>query len=119
MTLSPRLLDGLTPRRVAVVTLVAAASAAAVVWFFLNTYLDLLVTALCVGYSSMLLYTIATNLRQRAIPREALQVLAIVLGSVHGTVLAGVVKGRAVSTMFTERVSGVAISMGLGIGFGC
>src|SRR6476646_2415358 len=119
MTLAPRLLEGLTPRRVGVVTLVSAASAAMVVWFFLNSYLDLLVTALCVGYSSMLLYTIATNLRSRALPREALQVLAIVLGSVLGTILAGMLKGRAVASMFTERVSGVAISMGLGIGFGC
>ena len=119
MRQASHLLEGLTPRRVTAVTIVSAASAAMVVWFFLNSYLDLLVTALCVGYTSMLLYTVATNLRQRVLPREALQVLAIVLGSVLGTVLAGVLKGRSVAGMFSERLSGVAISMGLGIGFGC
>jgi LytS/YehU family sensor histidine kinase len=44
---------------------------------------------------------------------------AIVVGAVLGTILAGIVKGRSISTMFTERLSGVAISMGLGIGVGC
>ena len=116
---APRLLDGLTPRRVLLVTAVSAAAAAAVVGFFLNSYLDLLVTALCVGYTSMLLYTIASNVRAGRIPREAGQVVAIVAGSVVGTILAGVVKGRAIPAMFSERLSGVAISMGLGIGFGC
>ena len=119
MHTAPRLLEGLTPRRVTTVTLVAAASAGIVVWFFLNSYFDLLLTALCVAYSSMLLYTIASNLRPRGIPREALQMLAIVAGSVLGTILAGVLKGRALSMMFTDLLSGVAISMGLGIGFGC
>jgi sensor histidine kinase YesM len=113
------LLEGLTVRRVAWVTATCAVAAGAVVWIFFNTYLDLLVTALCVGYTSMLLYTVATNLRGAPLPREALQVFSIVLGSVLGTILAGVVKGRSFSMMFTERLSGVAISMGLGIGFGC
>ena len=115
---APPLLEGLTPRRVLVVTAVSAAAAAAVVGFFLNSYLDLLVTALCVGYTSMVLYTAASNLRAPRIPREALQVLAIVAGSVLGTLLAGLVKGRSITAMFAERLSGVAISMGLGIGFG-
>src|SRR5689334_17026199 len=106
----PRLLEGLTPRRVIVVTAVAAAAAAAVVGFFLNSYLDLLVTALCVGYTSMVLYTIASNLEGRRIPREGWQVLAIVAGSVLGTLLAGLVKGRSFAAMFAERLSGVAIS---------
>ena len=113
------LLEGLTVRRVAWVTVICAAAAGAVVWLFVNTYLDLLVTALCVGYTSMVLFTVASNVREGRIPREALQILAIVLGSVLGTILAWVVKGRPFATMFTERLSGVAISMGLGIGFGC
>jgi hypothetical protein len=111
--------EGLTVRRVLAVTAVCAAAAGLVVWFFLNTYLDLLVTALCVGYTSMVLFTIAGNVRQVRVPREALQLIAIVAGSVLGTLLAGALKGRSISTMFTERLSGVAISMGLGIGFGC
>ena len=115
---SNSLFDGLTVRRVVWVTAICAAAAASLVRFFLNTYLDLLVTALCVGYSSMLLFTVASNVRTR-LPREAMQLLAIVAGSVLGTILAGFVKGRDLSTMFSERLAGVAISMGLGLGFGC
>ncbi len=113
------LFEGLTVRRVLWVTAVSAAAAGAVVWIFFNTYLDLLVTALCVGYTSMVLFTIAGNIRQSVVPREGMQVAAIIAGSVLGVILAGIVKGRSFSTMFTERLSGVAISMGLGIGFGC
>ena len=113
------LFEGLTVRRVLWVTAISAAAAGAVVWIFYNTYLDLLVTALCVGYTSMVLFTIAGNVRQAVLPKEAMQVLAIIAGSVAGTILAGLVKGRSLSGMFTERMWGVAVSMGLGIGFGC
>jgi sensor histidine kinase YesM len=113
------LLEGLTVRRVLWVTVICAVATGTVVWLFLNTYVDLLVTALCVGYTSMLLFTIAGNVRQSRLPREAMQVLAVVAGSVLGTIFAGFVKGRDISQMFTERLAGVAISMGLGIGFGC
>ena len=113
------LLEGLTVRRVLAVTAVCAAAALAVVWLFFNTYWDLLVSALCVGYTSMLLFTIAGNIRQQAMPREAMQVLAIVVGSFVGTVLAGLLKGRNLSSMFSERLAGVTITMGLGIGVGC
>ena len=113
------LLEGLTVQRVLWVTVISAAATGTVVWLFLNTYLDLLVTALCVGYTSMLLFTIAGNVRQAHMPREAMQVLAVIAGSILGTILAGFVKGRDISQMFTERLAGVAISMGLGIGFGC
>jgi signal transduction histidine kinase len=113
------LYEGLTVRRVFSVTLICAASVGAVVWLFLNTYLDLLVTALCVGYTSMILFTIAGNVRRAGAPREVVQMLAVVVGSVLGTILSGIVKGRTFSSMFSERLSGVAISMGLGIGFGC
>jgi sensor histidine kinase YesM len=113
------LLDGLSVRRVLWVTVICVVATGTVVWLFINTYLDLLVTALCVGYTSMLLFTAAGNIRQRRLSREAMQVLAVVTGSVLGTILAGFVKGRDISQMFTERLAGVAISMGLGIGFGC
>ena len=116
---SASLLEGLTVRRVLAVTALCAAAALAVVRLFYNTYWDLLVSALCVGYTSMLLFTAAGNLRQRAVPREAMQVLAVIVGSFLGTVLAGIVKGRDVSMMFHERLSGVMITMGLGIGVGC
>ncbi len=113
------LLEGLTVKRVLWVAAICAVATGTVVWLFLNTYLDLLVTALCVGFTSMLLFTVAGNVRQDRLPLEAMQVLAVVVGSVLGTILAGFVKGRDVSQMFTERLAGVAISMGLGIGFGC
>ena len=119
MTPTPSLLDGLTFRRFLAVTVLCAAAALAVVRVFYNTYWDLLVSALCVGYTSMLLFTIAGNFGQRVMPREIAQVVAIVIGSFLGTVLAGVVKGRAIAQMFSERLSGVMITMGLGIGVGC
>jgi len=119
MSSHSHLFEGLTVRRVLWVTVICAAATGTVVWIFINTYLDLLVTALCVGYTSMLLFTVAGNIRQNRLPREAMQLLAVVVGSVLGTSIAGFVKGRDLSQMFTERLAGVAISMGLGIGFGC
>ena len=113
------LFEGLTIRRVLVVTAICAVAAAMVVRSFLNTYPDLLVSALCVGYTSMLLFTLAGNVRQSRVPREVVQVGAIVVGSFLGTVLAGIVKGRDIRHMFGERLEGVSITMGLGIGFGC
>ncbi len=113
------LLEGLTVRRVLWVTVICMVATGTVVWLFINTYLDLLVTALCVGYTSMVLFTIGGNMRQNLLPREAMQVLAVIAGSVLGTILAGFVKGRDLAGMFSERLGGVAISMGLGIGFGC
>jgi signal transduction histidine kinase len=113
------LLEGLTIRRVLAVTAVCALASGAVVWVFTNTYPDLLVSALCVGYTSMLLFTIAGNIRQQAFPQEALQVAAVVLGSCMGTILAGLVKGRGLGQMLSERLAGVLITMGLGIGVGC
>lgn len=113
------LFEGLTVRRVMAVTALCAVAAGSVVWLFTNTYWDLLVSALCVGYTSMLLFTIAGNVRQARLPREAMQVLAVVAGSFLGTLSAGFVKGRTLTHMFTERLAGVTITMGLGIGFGC
>src|SRR5437868_228045 len=92
---TPKLLEGLTPKRVMWVTLTCVAAAGAVVWIFINTNLDLLVTALSVGYTSMVLFTIAGNIRQARLSREAMQVLAVVVGSVLGTIFAGFLKGRA------------------------
>jgi len=63
------LFEGLTPRRVLLVTFLCVWAAAAIVWFFANTYLDLLVSALCVGYTSMILFTAATNVRGQRLPR--------------------------------------------------
>jgi len=113
------LLEGLTVRRVIAVTVICVAATAVTVGFFSNTFLDLLVSALCVGYTTMVLFTIAGNLRVTWPNSVARQMLAVVVGSFLGTILAGLVKGRGIGAMFTERLAGVSITMGLGIGFGC
>jgi signal transduction histidine kinase len=113
------LFEGLTVQRALWVTVICMVATAMVVGFFINTYLDLLVTALCVGYASMVLFTVAGNIRQGGLPREAMQIMAVVVGSVLGVIVASLIKGRDISSMFNERLVGVAISMGLGIGFGC
>ncbi|QJR16785.1 sensor histidine kinase [Usitatibacter palustris] len=113
------LFEGLTIRRVAWVSAICVVATGIVVGFFLNTYLDLLVSALCVGYTSMLLFTIFGNIRQERFSRQVMQVVAILVGSFVGTILAGLVKGRDIVQMFSERLAGVTITMSLGIGFGC
>ena len=115
------LLEGLTILRVGWVTLIAVGVDAAVIWFFENEFLDLLVSTLCVGYTTMVLFTMAGNLavvRRGAIPREAAPVIAVIAGSAIGTIFTQLVKGRALDEMFTERLSGFVATCGLGIGFG-
>ena len=113
------LLEGLTVRSVIAVTVICIAATTIVVGFFRNTFLDLLVSALCVGYTMMVLFTLAGNMRVAWPNRVTRQVLAVVVGSFLGTVLAGLVKGRGIVGMFSERLAGVSITMSLGIGFGC
>jgi signal transduction histidine kinase len=119
MNQHPNFFEGLNVKRVLWVTIICMVATGTVIRFVTNTYLDLLVTALCVGYTSMVLFTVAGNVRLPRVPPEAMQVLAVIVGSVLGTILAVVVKGRDMSGMFSERLVGLAISMGLGIGFGC
>src|SRR6202158_422573 len=71
------LFEGLTVRRVLGVTAICGLAAGVVVWLFLNTYGDLLVSALCVGYTSMVLFTIAGNIHQKRVRREAMQIAAL------------------------------------------
>jgi signal transduction histidine kinase len=116
------LLAGLTIKRVGSVTLIAVLVAASMVWFFDNEFLDLLVSTLCVGYTTMLLFTMASNfsfVQSGRVPREAAQIVAVIAGSGVGTVLTGIVKGRSLATLLTERLSGFVATSGLGIGFGC
>ncbi len=102
--------------------MIAVLVAGSMVWFFENEFLDLLVSTLCVGYTTMILFTMAGNLaivRRGLIPREAAQIVAVIAGSAFGTVLTGIVKGRGVETIFTERLAGFVATSGMGIGFGC
>ncbi|MEO8133651.1 MAG: histidine kinase [Betaproteobacteria bacterium] len=120
MMVLPRLLTGLSWPRAAWTALLAALVAAATVAFFRNTYLDLLVSALCVGFSIMLLVTIAGNARLRRLPREALMMFAVVAGSFLGTLITSVVKGRNPLTMLQmeDALWRVLITVSLGVGFG-
>ena len=115
----PHLLRGLGWKRVAWTAALSAAVAAIIVRFFENTYPDLLVSALCVGFSIMVLVTLAGNLRSR-VPREVRMGLAVVVGSVLGTLLTSVVKGRNLLGMLQHdgALWRVLITTSLGIGFG-
>ena len=118
--MQPRLLEGLGWKRVAWTAALAAGVAAVIVRFFENTYPDLLVSALCVGFSIMLLVTIAGNLTVRWIPREARMALAVVLGSLIGTIITSAVKGRNVLAMLQQdnAMWRTLITVSLGVGFG-
>ena len=115
----PSWLEGLTWRRAAWTVALSAGVAGVLVRFFTNTYLDLLVSALCVGFSIMMTVTLAGNLRSR-VPREVRMGLAVVLGSVLGTLLTSVVKGRDLLGMLQHdgALWRVLLTTSLGIGFG-
>ena len=114
--------DGLTLERIVWVTMIALVAAGSMVWFFRNDFLDLLVSTLCVAYTTMLLFTLAGNLaivQRGAIPREAAQILAVIAGSALGTVVTAIVKGRSLQELLDERLAGFVATSGIGIGFGC
>ena len=113
------LVEGLTLKRVLLVSLLCVIVASIAVWIFDNTWLDLLVSAFCVGYTCMLLFTVATNLPQRRFPPWVAQVTSIVVGSFLGTMLTGFVKGRDLHAMIGERFYGGLITMSMGVAFGC
>ena len=116
----PALLRGLDWRRVAWTAGLSIVVTAGIVPFFANTFLDLLISALCVGFSIMLLVTIGGNLRVRGLPREVRMALAVVLGSLIGTLITGIVKGGNPLWMLQheEALWRVMITASLGIGFG-
>jgi hypothetical protein len=116
----PALLRGLDWRRVAWTAGLATVVTASIVPFFANKFFDLLISALCVGFSIMLLVTIGGNLRVRGLPREIRMALAVVLGSLIGTLITGIVKGGNPLWMLQheEALWRVMITASLGIGFG-
>ena len=94
----PGLLKGLSWGRVSWTAALSALVAAASVRFFINTYLDLLISSLCVGFSIMLLVTLAGNARIRRLPREALNATRMAAGVppiASGTPFASAIVGRA------------------------
>ena len=116
----PPLLRGLDTNRVAWTIGLAVAVTASISPFFINKFRDLLVSALCVGFTIMLLVTIAGNLRIQGLPREARMALAVVIGSVLGTMITSMVKGRNPLYMWQhdEALWRVLTTTSLGIGFG-
>ena len=74
------LFEGLTVRRVIAVTVICFAAAFCIRPFFINPLIEQLLIATCIGYTSMLLFTIATNL-EIGVPREVRQVLSVFVGS--------------------------------------
>ena len=114
--------DGLTIERMVWVTMIALVAAGSMVWFFRNEFLDLLVSTLCVAYTTMLLFTLAGNLavvQSGRIPREAAQIFAVIAGSALGSVVTALVKGRSLEELLNERLAGFVATSGIGIGFGC
>lgn len=83
----PALLKGLDWRRVAWTVGLSTLVTTGLMPFFINTFYDLLISALCVGFLIMLLVTIAGNVMIKSVPREARMMLAVVLGSIVGTLM--------------------------------
>ena len=109
---------GLTWKRIALVTALCVWAAGVTKLIFINSFGDLMVSALCVGYTCMLFFTVASNAPVKAVPRLAVQGGAIVVGSFLGTILTGLIKGRNLAELLSDRLVPVLITMGLGVGFG-
>jgi sensor histidine kinase YesM len=98
------LLAGITWRRVAMTFVVSTVVVAIVKWpgHIENPFLDLLVSGQVVGFTIMLAVSVAGNLRIGRMPKPVVQLLSVVLGSLVGTVLVVLVKGRSLSGVLTE-----------------
>jgi signal transduction histidine kinase len=112
------LFEGLTLRRVAITALIAVVVTSVVVWGLDNTFPDLLVTGLCLAMTLMVAVTVAGNMRQRWIPREAAQLLAVIPAAMLGTLLTVIVKGRALTYLIGGEHWKVITTVSMGIGFG-
>jgi sensor histidine kinase YesM len=113
---------GVTRRRVAITFLVSTIVVAAIklVLRLENTFPDLLVSGLVLGYSIMFAVTAAGNLSLRWVPRPVAQLIAVVLASLVGTVLVILVKGRNLFDTFAEweGISRFSTTATLGMVFG-
>lgn len=114
------LFEGLSLKRVAITALIAVLVTSVVVWGLKNTFLDLLVTALCVAMTVMIAVTVAGNMHQRWISRDIAQLLAVIPAAMLGTLITGIVKGRALTGMIGDeaRLWAVITTASMGIGFG-
>ena len=112
------LLEGLSLKRVAITALIAVVVTSVVVWGLENTFLDLLVTALCLAMTVMIAVTVAGNMRQRWISREAAQLLAVIPAAMLGTLITVIVKGRTLAYLIGDEHWRVITTASMGIGFG-
>ena len=112
------LFEGLSLKRVAITALIAVVVTSVIVWGLENTFLDLLVTALCLAMTVMVTVTVAGNMRQRWISREAAQLLAVIPGAMLGTLFTVIVKGRTLAYLIGDEHWRVITTASLGIGFG-
>ena len=64
---------------------------------------------LCVGFSIMVLVTVAGNLHIRSLPRDARMMIAVILGSILGTVITSTLKGRNLLGMLQHASEGADV----------
>lgn len=115
------ILAGVTWRRAAITFVVSTVVVALLkLMGFTNTFLDLLVSGLVVGFTIMFAVTAAGNLTLRWIPRPVAQLIAVALASVVGTVFVVLVKGRSLADTFAEweGISRFSVTATLGVVFG-
>ena len=116
------LLQGVTWRRI-IITFVVNTIVVVIVKLLLhadNPFPDLLISGQVVGFSIMFAVSAAGNLALRWIPRPVAQLAGVVLGSLVGTVLVVLVKGRDLAAILYERepLERFSVTLILGLIFG-
>lgn len=124
MNLFKIVLRGLTWRGVGVVVLLNTAIVILLTPFFENTFLDLFIGGQCLGLTIMLAVNVANNWRSPPLREPWTLVLAILGGSLAGTLLMWVIKGRSLHLIvekshvfFTNIALGVLLDAGFGYAF--
>ncbi len=114
------LLQGVTWRRIAITFVVNTIVVAFVVLGVDNTFPDLLITGQVLGFSIMFAVSIAGNIVLPRVPRPVAQLAGVVLGSVVGTVLVVLVKGRDLGAILYEKepLQRFSVTLILGLIFG-
>lgn len=116
------LLQGVSWRRVGITFVVNTIAVAIIKWMFHadNPFADLLISGQVVGFSIMFAVSVAGNLPLRRTPRPVAQLAGVVLGSLVGTVLVVLVKGRDLAAILYERepLERFSVTVMLGLVFG-
>ena len=114
------LLQGVTWRRIALTFVTNTVVVALVDLGVDNPFPDLLITGQVLGFSIMFVVSVAGNLSLRRIPRPVAQLAGVVLGSLVGTVLVVLVKGRDLAAILYEKepLERFSVTLILGLLFG-